>query len=174
MYYTNGNVVKNNDFSRANATSTGSSTLYGVFSYYSYNTSRSTEISGNKLHDLPFAGATLTTTTMSSIYGFYVFYPYGNSTYRVKIDGNSQYNIYTTTGTCYYNYIYYPSYSDITNNQLYSAQMSGTTATGYAFYIYYPSYTTIVGNSIKDVVNAYYWYGYYVYYGSYIDVNNNV
>ena len=48
MYYTNGNVVKNNDFSRANATSTGSTTMYGINSYYSYNTSRSTEISGNK------------------------------------------------------------------------------------------------------------------------------
>ena len=174
QYYTNGNIIKNNDFSRANATSTGSTTMYGVSSYYSYNTTRSTEISGNKLHDLPFAGATLSTTTMSSIYGFYVFYPYGNSTYRFKMDGNSEYNIFTTTGTCYYNYVYYPSYSDITNNELFSTQMSGTTATGYAWYIYYPSYTTVVGNSIKNVVNNYYWYGFWITYGSYIDVNKNV
>ena len=174
QYYTNGNSITSNDISRANTSIGGSTTLYGIYNYYSYSTTRSAEISKNSIHDLPFAGATLTTTTLLSYYLTYNYYVYGNATYRSQIVGNSFYNIYTTTGSCYGNYIYYPQYLDIKGNTMDNIQSSGASATMYMWYVYYPSYTVMDGNKITNSVGNYYWYSWYIYYGSYIDVLNNV
>ncbi len=172
--YTNGNVIKNNDISRANATSGGSSTLYGVYSSYSYCANRSTEISNNNIHDLPFLNATTATSNMSSYYLIYNYYPYGNASIRTKMEGNIGKNIMSTTSTTYGFYAYYPQYINVNNNSLDNIQASGSSATNYMIYVYYPTTASISGNTVKNVVSNYYLYNFYIYYGTTIDVNNNV
>ncbi|MCX8485523.1 MAG: hypothetical protein ORO02_10005, partial [Bacteroidia bacterium] len=171
--YTNGNQIVNNDISRANATSGGSASLYGVYSSYSYSTSRSAQINGNNIHDLPFPGATTSTSNLSSFYMIYNYYPYGNTTYRTQMSGNTITNIFSTTSTTYGLYAYYPQYIDITTNTLDNIQSSGSSATNYMMYVYYPTQISVSNNTIKNVVSNYYLYNFYIYYPSYIDVLNN-
>jgi PKD repeat protein len=173
-YYTNGNSITSNDISRVNTAVGGSTQLLGIYSFYSYSTTRASEISKNTIHDLPFSGATLLTTNLASFYLTYQYYTYGNATYRAQCVGNSFYNIYSTTGSSYGNYVYYPQYLDIKANTIDNIQSSGTAATMYMWYVYYPTYTVIDGNNITNSVGNYYWYSWYVYYPSYVDVLNNV
>ena len=86
LRYTNGEQILNNDISRKNATGSSSSTLYGIYSFYSRATDRSVVIDGNRVHDLPFEGAT---TGPSTFYGIYSFYNYGSSTNFFKIENNT-------------------------------------------------------------------------------------
>ena len=54
MQYPNGNQVLNNDISRVNATSGGSTTLYAVYENYPYATSRDNLVNGNNIVDIVF------------------------------------------------------------------------------------------------------------------------
>ena len=182
--YGNGVQVLNNDISRNNATGGGSSTLYGIYTYYPYGTGRSSMISGNNIHDLPFKGATLTTTNLSTIYGTYVYYPYGNATYKFIMDGNTVKDVMYSTGSRYVHYIYYPTFIDITNNIVDNVDGTSTSSTSYDYYIYYGTDMKVNGNKAINSNTAGYLYNFYCYYGKTVsytwnefqdnDVENNV
>ena len=165
MNYTNGNEVLNNDISRSNATSGATSTMYVIYSNYPYSTGRSSSISGNKIHDLPFKGATTTTTNMSSFYGVYLYYPMGNSKFKNILDGNTVENCTYSTGSRYVYYIYYPTYSDITNNKVDNVDGSSTSSTAYDYYVYYPTDVKVNGNTSTNSNTSGYLYAFYCYYG---------
>jgi len=172
--YTNGNVIKNNDISRANATSGGSATLYGIYSNYSYCANRSSEITNNNIHDLPFTGATTATSNMSSYYLIYNYYPYGTASIRTKMEGNIGKNIMSTSSTVYGFYAYYPQFINVNNNTLDNIQASGTSATLNMIYVYYPTNANVNGNTVKNVVSNYYLYNFYIYYGTTLEISNNI
>ncbi|MFZ9971171.1 MAG: hypothetical protein ACO3GK_07685, partial [Bacteroidia bacterium] len=72
-YYTNGNQFIQNEISRDNSgTSNNYSVLYGIYSYYTYSTNRSTKYDGNTLRDLPYKNASSGYT--STVYGMYAYY----------------------------------------------------------------------------------------------------
>lgn len=167
MYYTNGNIVNNNDISRSDAGSTGGQvTLYGIASYYPYCTSRSSEVSGNYIHDLPFAGATTTSSNMSTIYGTYIYYPYGNPTKSFKMESNIFKNLFYTTGSRYVNYIYYPQYIEINNNTIETVQGTSTGSANYDWYIYNPVGVKANGNICNNGKTLGYLYCWYIYYNA--------
>lgn len=163
-YYPNGTRVEGNDISRSNAIAGGQTTLYGVYFYYPYCTSRSSTISANNIHDLPFAGASTGNTNLSSIYGTYVYYAYGTPSNPFKMDGNTFKNIYYSTGSRYVNYIYYPQYIEMTNNTIESVQGTSTSSTAYDWYVYYPigvRANNNISNNGKTLGYLYCWYIYY-------------
>jgi PKD repeat protein len=166
MNYTNGNEVLNNDISRNDATSGASSTLYVIYSNYPYSTTRSSSISGNDIHDLPFKGATTLTTNMSSIYGVYLYYPMGNTKFKDILDGNIVENCAYSTGSRYVYYVYYPTFSDVTNNKVDNVDGTSTSSTAYDYYIYYPTDVKVNGNTSTNSNTAGYLYAFYCYYGS--------
>ena len=101
MQYPNGNQVLNNDISRVNATSGGSTTLYAIYENYPNASSRDNLVNGNNIHDLPFVGATTSTTNLSTFYGIALNYPTGNASYEVIADGNLIKNVAYLTGSRY-------------------------------------------------------------------------
>jgi len=162
MFYTNGNQVLNNDISRANATSyNSSSTLYGIYSYYSYATSRSTKLDGNKLHDMPFFGAT-PTTAPSTMYDFYTYYNYGNSTYKFTINNNEIKNVMASTNN-YLGYNYFNYYFDLIGNMADNNDVSTSTSSAVNFrgWLNYGTYNEyrFNNNTIQNCDGGYYWYG---------------
>lgn len=165
-YYPNGVEVMNNDISRKNAISGGSSTMYGVYMYYPYCTGRSSQISGNNIHDLPFEGATTSTTNISTFYGTYVYYAYGNTKNHFIMDGNQYQHVFYLTGSRYVNYIYYPSYIDILNNTIDNIDGTSTSSTSYDWYVYYPTAVRCIGNTCKNSNTNGYLYVFYLYYGT--------
>jgi PKD repeat protein len=166
MQYPNGNEVLNNDISRSNTTTGGSTTMYGIYANYPYSSARANSISGNKIHDLPFVGATTTTTNLSSFYGISVNYPTGNTTYTSVISGNSVKDVAYSTGSRYVYYIYYPVLTDVTNNVVDNVDGSSTSSTSYDYYIYYPTDVKVNGNTGTNSQTAGYLYGFYCYYGN--------
>ncbi|MEI8100472.1 MAG: hypothetical protein WCH09_02805, partial [Bacteroidota bacterium] len=106
-YYGNGNQFTSNDISRTNATSSSgvSSTMMGIYSYYTYGTNRSTVYRSNNMHDLPYLNAASSSTTnyIQVWYGMYAYYNYGTTTYPFVVDQNTQKNVMVY----YYAYMYY-------------------------------------------------------------------
>jgi hypothetical protein len=111
--YSNGNQFVDNDISRSNATSssTVSTGLYGIYSFYTYGTNRSTVYRNNNVHDLPYLNASNSSTTnyISTWYGLYAYYNYGTTTYPFVVDKNAFKNImvYSIAYNYYlfYNYV---------------------------------------------------------------------
>jgi len=172
-YYTNGNQFIDNDISRDNATSSSpiSTSPYGIYSYYTYGSSRSTIYRGNNMHDLPYKNASSSSTTnyMAYWYGIYAYYNYGSTTYPFVLDKNIQKNIMVY----YYSYNFYMLYNyvvDLTNNTLDNLQTYASGYSVYPFYVNYGSDYNIVGNTIKNCYigqsgtgYAYMYYLYYIY-----------
>ena len=172
-YYTNGNQFTDNDISRDNATSSSaiSTNPYGIYSYYTYGTNRSTVYRGNNMHDLPYKSASSSSTTnyMAYWYGIYAMYNYGTTTYPFVIDKNTQKNIMVYYYT-YANYLYYNYVVDVTSNMLDNIQ---TYASGYSVYPYYVNYGSdynFIGNTVQNCYfgqsgtgYAYTFYLYYIY-----------
>ena len=63
--YSNGEQFINNDISRMAASSSSpcNLTVYGIWTYFTYSTNRSTAYRGNNFHDMPYAGAPVNSTT---------------------------------------------------------------------------------------------------------------
>ncbi|MCC6818973.1 MAG: hypothetical protein IT245_08790, partial [Bacteroidia bacterium] len=169
MYYTNGNQVLGNDISRANATSyNSSSTLYGIYSYYSYAANRPTKLDGNNIHDLPFSGGS-TASAPTSVYAFYTYYNYGNATYRFSINNNSiQRN--KASQYMYLGYSYYSYNFDVIGNFSDDNDVQTSTSSTRQFYgwqLYYNQNDYRVNeNTIQNCDGGYYWYGIRVEYPS--------
>ena len=167
--YTNGEQFINNDFSRANATSSSStsSTMYGIYSYYVYSTNRSTAYNKNNFHDLPRAGVSLGSTPLYYFYGIYAYYNYGTTTNPIKLDAN----IFKDINVYYYyygHYLYYNYVMDITNNTFDNVDAYASGYQSYAYRNYYGSDYSMIGNTIKNcdagMVGTGYFYGVYNYY----------
>ncbi|MDI1235604.1 MAG: PKD domain-containing protein, partial [bacterium] len=166
MYYTNGNQVLNNDISRANATSANCfSSLYGIYTYYGYSTSRSLKIDGNNLHDWPFVGST-PATSQTATYAFWANQNQGlnNTTNRFSISNNTTKNL-TSLYNNYHGYIYYGYYMDITNNVADNNDVTAanSSANHYGWYVFYALAYKINNNTIKNCDGSYYWKGIYIY-----------
>ena len=166
LYYTNGIQVTKNDISRKNATSANcNSTLYGIYSYYAYSTSRSTKLDENNLHDWPFVGST-PGGSQNTTYAFYTYQNQGlnNTTNRFSISNNTIKNL-----TSYYNhyngYNYYGYYMDITGNVADNNDVSSGNGSAYHYgwNVYYALAYKIDNNTIKNCDGSYYWRGIYVY-----------
>ena len=166
MQYPNGNQVLNNDISRVNATTGGSTTMYAIYENYPYASSRDNLVNGNNIHDLPFVGATTSTTNMSTFYGIALNYPTGNATYKIVADGNSIKNVAYLTGSRYVFYVYYPVYTDVLNNTVDNVDGTSTATTNYDYYIYYPKDVRINGNKAINGETLGYLYCFYCYYGT--------
>jgi PKD repeat protein len=167
--YTNGEQFINNDFSRANATSSSSTstTMYGIYSYYVYSTNRSTAYNKNNFHDLPRAGVSLGSTPLYYFYGIYAYYNYGTTTNPIKLDAN----IFKDINVYYYyygHYLYYNYVMDITNNTFDNVDAYASGYQSYAYRNYYGSDYSMIGNTIKNcdagMVGTGYFYGVYNYY----------
>lgn len=160
--YTNGNHFKGNDISRANSTSKNlSSTVMVIYSYYTYSTNRSTEISDNYIHDLPYSGAPIS-QGISTFYGIYGWYNYGNSGNRYQITGNKMENI-QVAGRIYYSYLYYSDFVDIKKNHVIRVNNNNnTTNYSYGWYFYYGEETNFSQNIIEKCTTTY--YTYYTYF----------
>jgi PKD repeat protein len=167
--YTNGEQFINNDFSRANATSSSSTstTMYGIYSYYVYSTNRSTAYNKNNFHDLPRAGVSLGSTPLYYFYGIYAYYNYGTTTNPIKLDAN----IFKDINVYYYyygHYLYYNYVMDITNNTFDNVDAYAGGYQSYAYRNYYGSDYSMIGNTIKNcdagMVGTGYFYGVYNYY----------
>ncbi len=166
-YFSNGNQILNNDISRANATSNNcNSTLYGIYSYYSYAADRPTVISGNVLHDWPYTGATVSSAP-TTVYAVYTYYNYGNSSYRFLIGNNTIRNLRARTNM-YLGYNYYNYYFDLLDNLADNADVTAGTSSSYNFYGWYNGYSyssyRFNGNTIENCDGGYYWYGIRNYY----------
>ena len=151
--YTNGEQFINNDFSRANATSSSSTstTMYGIYSYYVYSTNRSTAYNKNNFHDLPRAGVSLGSTPLYYFYGIYAYYNYGTTTNPIKLDAN----IFKDINVYYYyygHYLYYNYVMDITNNTFDNVDAYAGGYQSYAYRNYYGSDYSMIGNTIKNCV----------------------
>ncbi|MEZ4805456.1 MAG: PKD domain-containing protein [Bacteroidia bacterium] len=162
MRYTNGVHVINNDISRANATSyNSSSTIYGIYSYYSYAADRSTKLNGNVLHDWPFQGAT-TAAAPTNVYAFYAYYNYGNATYAFEINNNTIQNLMASNnnylGNCYYNYYFDLIGNFADNNDVQITTSSSQQFQGWNCYGTYNEYR-FNDNTIQNCDGGYYWYG---------------
>ncbi len=166
MQYPNGNQVLNNDISRLNATSGGSTTLYAIYENYPNASSRDNLVNGNNIHDLPFVGATTSTTNLSTFYGIALNYPTGNASYEVIADGNLIKNVAYLTGSRYVFYVYYPVYTDVLNNTVDNVDGTSTASTNYDYYIYYPKDIRVNGNKAINGETAGYLYCFYCYYGT--------
>lgn len=101
-FYSNGNQFTGNDFSRSNATSSSpiSATLYGLYSYYTYGTSRATSCKDNNFHDLPYLNASSSSTTnyISQFYGMQLGYNYGTVSLPFNVHKNVFKDIVTYSG----------------------------------------------------------------------------
>jgi hypothetical protein len=162
LYWTNGCQVLSNDISRANTTSyNSSSTLYGIYSYYSYATSRATKLDGNNLHDMPFFGAT-PSTAPSTMYAFYTFYNYGTSSYKFTVNNNNIQNVMASTNN-YLGYNYYNYYFDLIGNTADNDDVTTSTSSSVNFHgwLNYGSYNEyrFNNNTIQNCDGGYYWYG---------------
>ena len=169
-YYTNGNQIVDNDISRSNATSSSpvSTGLYGIYSYYTYGTNRSTVYRNNNIHDLPYLNAANTSTTnyISTWYGLYAYYNYGTTTYPFVVDKNTFKNImiYNNAYNYYmlYNYIVNFTNNTIDNLRTYSS------STTYLNYMMYGSDYNMTGNTVMNCrigeAGTGYLYVYYCYY----------
>jgi len=175
-YYTNGNQFIDNDISRSNATSSSaiSTNLYGIYSYYTYSTNRSTAYKNNNFHDLPYLNASSSSTTnyIAYFYGLYAFYNYGNTSNTsipFLVEGNTFKNImvyyYSYTFYMYYDYIVDLKSNTIDNLRCYSSGYSC-----YPFYVNYGSDYNITYNTVKNCKfgeagtgYAYTFYLYYIY-----------
>ena len=166
MQYPNGNQVLNNDISRANATSGGSSVMYAIYENYPCASGRDNLVNGNNIHDLPFVGATTTTTNLSTFYGIALNYPTGNASYEVIADGNVIKNVAYSTGSRYVFYVYYPVYTDVLNNTVDNVDGTNTSSTSYDYYIYYPKDVRVNGNKAINGETLGYLYCFYCYYGT--------
>jgi PKD repeat protein len=170
-YYTNGNQFTDNDISRDNATSssTVSTSLYGIYSYYTYGTNRSTVYRGNNIHDLPYKSASASSTTnyIAYWYGVYAVYNYGSTTNPFIMDKNIQKNI-----VCYYqaynHYLYYNYVVNLTNNTIDNTITYASGYQSYGNYIYYGNDYNITGNTIQNCywgqAGTGYGYPYYMMY----------
>src|SRR5690606_37409383 len=128
--------INNNDISRANATSfNSSSTLYGIYTYYAYATSRAIQVNSNVIHDLPFQGAS-SSSAPTTVYGLYVYYNYGNTTYRLAVSNNTVRNSYAVSNF-YLGYLYNNYHMDLTGNLGEKCAVTVSTSSGYNFYGWY-------------------------------------
>jgi PKD repeat protein len=162
LYWTNGCQVLSNDISRANATSYNSSaTLYGIYSYYSYATSRATKLDGNNLHDMPFFGAT-PATAPSTMYAFYTYYNYGNASYKFTINNNNIKNVMASNNN-YLGYNYFNYYFDLIGNMADNNDVTTSTSSAFNFHgwLNYGSYNEyrFNNNTIQNCDGGYRWYG---------------
>jgi PKD repeat protein len=163
-YYTNGNQINGNDISRANSTTFNSnSTLYGIYTYYAYATSRAIQVNGNVIHDMPYSGASASSAP-STTYGVYVYYNYGNTTYRLAVSNNTVRSIFATTNL-YLGYLYNNYHMDLTGNLGEKSAVTISTSSSYNFYGWYANYTyntyRINSNTVQDCKGGYYFYGIY-------------
>ena len=145
MQYPNGNEVLNNDISRSNTTTGGSSTMYAI-----YENNRANSIAGSKIYDLPFKGATNLTTNLSTFYGIALNYPIGNATYRILVDGNSIKDVTYGTGGRYVYWINNSTLTDVTNNISDNVDGSSTGTTNYDYFINYPTDVKVNGNTATN------------------------
>ncbi|MES2617420.1 MAG: PKD domain-containing protein [Bacteroidota bacterium] len=180
-YYTNGNQIIGNDISRSNATSYNCfSTLFGIYSYYSYSSSRVSLIDNNNLHDWPYVGASVSSAP-TTVYAFYTYYCYGNSTLRFSLSNNNIENIVASTNL-YLGYNFYNSFFDLIGNMANNNDVSVSTSSSYNFHGWYNGYTSASykfnDNTIQNCDGGYYWYGIRNYYpqtpSGVQEINNNL
>jgi PKD repeat protein len=170
-YYTNGNQFTDNDISRDNATSSSpiSTSPYGIYSVYTYGSSRSTILRGNNMRDLPYKGASASSTTnyIAYWYGIYAYYNYGNTTYPFVVDKNVQKNIMTYY-YAYCHYMYYDYVVNLTSNTVDNLISYSSGYSTYPFYLMYGSDYNIVGNTVQNCYfgqsGTGYGYSFYCYY----------
>jgi PKD repeat protein len=150
--YTNGEQFINNDISRlaANSSSPVNTTVYGVFTYYTYGTNRSTVYRGNNFHDMPYAGALASSTTnyINTYYTFFGWYLYGTSSLPVVFDGNTTRLVDAYT-QFFHAYLYY-SYSTNFVNNVVDKNESYLNTTNYLHWFYYSYDNDIAGNRITN------------------------
>jgi len=169
--YSNGEQFISIDISRKDAGSGASAytSAYGVYSYYTYGTNRSTTYSGVNFHDLPYSGASASSTTnyFAYWYGFYGYYNYGTSSLPFVVNNVTMKNImvyyYSYTFYMYYNYVVNMTNNTIDNLQCYTSGYST-----YPFYVNYGSDYNFTGNTVKNCVigqgGSAYFYVFYLYY----------
>jgi PKD repeat protein len=150
--YSNGEQFVNNDISRKNAGSgsTTSTTMFGMYCYYTYGTNRSTSYKGNNIHDLPYAGASASSTSnyINTYYGFYGYYNYGTTSYPFVYEKNTQRAI-RVYSQFFHMYMYYAYVFDMTNNWVDNCE-SYSGSTNYMHYMYYCYDRNIVGNKFTN------------------------
>jgi len=170
--YTNGNQFVDNDISRSNATSSSavSTTLYGIYSFYTYGTNRSTVYRNNNVHDLPYLNASNSSTTnyINSWYGLYAYYNYGTTTYPFAVDKNTFKNIMVYS-IAYNNYLLYNYVVDFSNNTIDNLRTYSNSTT-YLNYMMYGSDYNITGNKVINCKmgeagsgSTYIYYCFYIY-----------
>jgi PKD repeat protein len=150
--YTNGEQFINNDISRMAASSSSpcNLTVYGIWTYYTYSTNRSTAYRGNNFHDMPYAGAPVNSTTnyINIYYTLFGWYNYGNTTNPVVFDKNTTRNI-AAYSQFFHAYLYYAYVLDFTNN-IVDNNVTFTTTANYTHWMYYCYDNNMIGNRIKN------------------------
>jgi PKD repeat protein len=150
--YSNGEQFINNDISRMAASSSSpiNTTIYGIWTYYTYSTNRSTAYRGNNFHDMPHAGASASSTSnyINTYYTLYGWYNYGNTTNPVVFDKNTTRNI-VAYSQFYHAYLYYAYVLDFTNN-IVDKNVAYTTSANYVHWMYYCYDNNMVGNRITN------------------------
>jgi len=150
--YTNGEQFINNDISRLAASSSSpcNTTLYGIWTYYTYGTNRSTSYKGNNFHDMPYAGASVSSTSnyINTYYTLFGWYHYGNATNPFTFDGNTTRNV-VAYSQFFHAYLYYTYAMNFQNNVV-DKNQSYTTSTNYTHWMYYCYDNNVINNRITN------------------------
>ena len=150
--YTNGEQFINNDISRLGASSSSpcNTTLYGIWTYYTYGTNRSTSYKGNNFHDMPYSGASASSTSnyINTYYTLFGWYNYGSATNPYTFDGNTTRNI-VAYSQFYHAYLYYAYCINFQNNVI-DKNQTYTTSTNYMHWMYYCYDNNIINNRITN------------------------
>jgi len=150
--YTNGEQFINNDISRLAASSSSpcNTTLYGIWTYYTYGTNRSTSYRGNNFHDMPYAGASVSSTSnyINTYYTLFGWYLYGSATNPVIFDGNTTRNV-VAYSQFFHAYLYY-AYAINFQNNVVDKNQSYTTSTNYTHWMYFCYDNNVINNRITN------------------------
>ncbi|NDA62096.1 MAG: hypothetical protein EBX50_08640, partial [Chitinophagia bacterium] len=129
VQYTDGLIIRNNFI---DLTNNGSSTQYGIYTQYVYN---STRILSNDVRTKNYAG--------------YFYYTYGAVGQRALIANNFFNAIHPTGGTLYGIYDYYGQYLDYIHNSVTTSNPSAS-FTSYTLFDQYGSYKTFNNNIFRN------------------------
>ncbi|MBM3937265.1 MAG: hypothetical protein FJ333_01240, partial [Sphingomonadales bacterium] len=150
--YTNGEQFIKNDISRLAASSSSpcNTIMYGIWTYYTYGTNRSTSYKGNNFHDMPYAGASASSTSnyINTYYTLFGWYQYGSATNPFTFDGNTTRNV-VAYSQFFHTYLYYAYCIDFTNN-IVDKNQSYTTSTNYTHWMYYCYDNNIINNTFTN------------------------